>query len=91
MDSTPERQAGDAAADRFDIGIHEIRNRIQSRRVRIEAMVSKARHYRLDVDFDVVNRHYPWFVRWDQGEIARGYLMRRTGVKEIGSQNQPWR
>lgn len=35
----------------------------------------------LDCDWQLVNRHMKWFIRWYNGGLATGYLMGRTGVK----------
>ena len=52
-----------------------------ARRRRCEAIAAKARHQGFDVTWERVNRHYAWFTRWDEGRLATGYLIRRTGIK----------
>lgn len=78
VDNSPE-----AVKRRFDDACAEIRARIGHRKSRCEAMAMKARRFRLDVTPEFVDKHYEWFLRWDTGVLATGYLMNRTGAKRI--------
>lgn len=57
---------------------------VEYRKRMIGQIVKHARSQGLDADSDMVNKHYPWFLRWYEGVLATGYLMNRTGVKRIG-------
>lgn len=85
--SSPRPDNPELVKARFDAACAEIRERISGRRARCEAIAYKARRFRLDVDVDKVSRHYEWFVRWDEGNIATGYLMKRTGVRRIATRD----
>jgi len=56
---------------------------IQQRKASCEAIAAHARRCGLDVDWRRVNRSYALFVRWRQGRLATGYLIRQTGIKWI--------
>ena len=61
----------------------EILDGIAERRktcVRI-AMNLRARGW--DADAKFVNRHYLSCKRWDDGQLALGYMIKRTGLKRI--------
>jgi hypothetical protein len=61
----------------------QLLKRAHARRARCEAIAVKARATGLDVTWEQVNRHYPNFCRWDEGRLATGYLIRRTGLHWI--------
>lgn len=59
------------------------------RRVRCELIAARLRRDCFDVTWDRVNRNYQWFVRWDEGRIALGYLIRRTGIRRKQQERTP--
>lgn len=60
--------------------------RAASRRVRCEMIASRLRGMGYAVDWKRVNRAYKWFVRWDDGRLALGYLVKMTGIQQARRQ-----
>ena len=61
---------------------------LEHRKKMCEQMLKHARDQNLDATYDMVNRHYKWFLRWYEGVIGTGYLMGRTGVKRISAADE---
>jgi hypothetical protein len=68
---------------RYEEACARIRDEVGFRADMVRLITNKAQHFRLDVTVETVNRHYTWFRRWYDGEIAKGYLIERTGIKQI--------
>lgn len=83
MSSELECNCGPDVVARFNAACAEIRERVSGRQSKAEAITRRARRFGIDVTADAVLRHFDWFERWDNGLIATGYLIRRTGVKRI--------
>lgn len=66
---------------RFNEACAEIRARVNDRQAMCRAIARHAERFGLDASVETIDRHYDWFKRWYHGEIAMGYLMRRTGVR----------
>lgn len=58
-----------------------IHKKLDDREKLCRAMAKYANACGLDCDWQFVNKHMLWFLRWYNGAIATGYLMGRTGVK----------
>lgn len=50
---------------------------------RCKDISQSARFIGLDASPEFVNRHYRRFIDWYEGRLARGYLIRTTGVRKI--------
>ncbi len=45
----------------------------------------RARVCGLDTDPNKIIRQFKWWIRWYRGDLATGYLMRMTGVRNVSS------
>lgn len=56
---------------------------MSERRDRCERIAAKLRAMSFDVKWERVNRHYLVFIRWDEGRLATGHLIKQTGIRRI--------
>lgn len=59
----------------------ELAQQWRERRIQCDMIAERAQASGLDVDWRTVNRHYRTFLRWYTGNLATGYLIKRTGIK----------
>lgn len=52
------------------------------RRRKVSEIQMHALSVGLDASIAMVDRHFPWFIRWHGGAISTGYLMKQTGVRK---------
>lgn len=52
------------------------------RRRKVSEIQMHALSVGLDASIDMVDKHFPWFLRWHAEAISTGHLMRQTGVRK---------
>ena len=55
----------------------------EARRNECKRIAALARDFALDVTWERVNYNYATWVRWAEGRLATGYLIKLTGVRKI--------
>lgn len=62
---------------------HEAMTRAQVwRRRKVSEIQMHALSAGLDASIALVDKHFPWFMRWHAETISTGYLMKQTGVRK---------